>query len=471
MNKLALSLLLALSPAYVSAATIAIIDSGTDYQHKDLVDQYALNDQETPGKSDRDGNGYKGDHAGWNFTTGEGDGQVIDYQYVERLAPLMPEIKKLFEVQVRSLEKTATPEDIEWMKAKRADEKFMKELQVFGNFAHGTHVAGITAGHSTKVEPENRPFAVKIIPTEVKLPFSKLFAESGTFRTMVRAGNAALPTSLREMLLSLALHYLAKQQSKIFTNIGHYVNVRGADVANGSFGTGYAQAKMIVTTLYNVVIKAENRNPAKIEELTREFLQQVLIGSRAMIETAPNTLFVFAAGNDGSDNDKFPVSPANLRGENTITVAATLRNRELASFSNYGKMVDVAAPGVGIYSLYPGDEHGLMSGTSQAAPYVAGVAATIKNQNTSLRPDEVKEILIGTVDSKSWLEGKVASAGVVNPARALEAAKLTNEMSVGDAIQYSRARVADAEVEAAPIPKSDGVVGSLIFLPLVSPIH
>ncbi len=455
--------------ASASASTIAIIDSGTDFKHRDLVDQYALNEEESSGKSDRDANGYEGDRAGWNFS--DGNGEVIDYQYVERLRPLMPEIKRFFEIQVRSLEKTATPEDIEWMKAKRDDEAFIKELQVFGNFAHGTHVAGIAAGHSTKIIPENRPFAIKIIPTEVKLPFSKLFAESTAFRTIVKVGDKAMPTSLRELLLGLGLHFLAKMQTKIFPQIGDYVRVRGADIANGSFGTGYAQAKTIVETLYNLVIKKEERNPAKIEELARDFLQQVLIGSQGMVAAAPDTLFVFAAGNDGTNNDLFPVSPANIQAENSITVAATVRNRELAVFSNFGKRVDVAAPGVGIMSLYPGDDHGLMSGTSQAAPYVAGVAAAIKNYNSSLRPDEIKEILIGTVDVKSWLEGKVASSGVINYARAMEAAELTNQMSVGDAIQYSRARVSDAQPDDLSAPKTGGVVGSMEFIPLVSPIH
>lgn len=68
-----------------------------------------------------------------------------------------------------------------------------------------------------------------------------------------------------------------------------------------------------------------------------------------------NILFLAAAGNSSSDNDSKPFYPASYNIENIISVAATDHNDNLASFSNYGATsVDVAAPGVNIFSTLPG---------------------------------------------------------------------------------------------------------------------
>jgi thermitase len=79
---------------------------------------------------------------------------------------------------------------------------------------------------------------------------------------------------------------------------------------------------------------------------------------RDAIAACPNTLFVVAAGNDGLSDDTSPhypcnygASPDNL--QNVICVAATDQNDALATFSNYGTSVDLAAPGVGVTSTWP----------------------------------------------------------------------------------------------------------------------
>lgn len=81
---------------------------------------------------------------------------------------------------------------------------------------------------------------------------------------------------------------------------------------------------------------------------------QLMNGAIADANTA-GVLVVVAAGNSGTDNDTSPVYPASYDQPNIISVAATDQNDALASFSNYGKnSVDVAAPGVNIYSTIPG---------------------------------------------------------------------------------------------------------------------
>ena len=114
----------------------------------------------------------------------------------------------------------------------------------------------------------------------------------------------------------------------------------------------------------------------------------------------------------------------------------------MANFSNYGfKNVEVAAPGVGILSTAPGNTYIPVSGTSQAAPYVAGIAGAIKDMNPELDFRGIKKIILQTVDVKAWLVGKVTTSGLVNSKRAIRAAELSKTMDLTKAIMLSRIQV------------------------------
>lgn len=80
---------------------------------------------------------------------------------------------------------------------------------------------------------------------------------------------------------------------------------------------------------------------------------------------------IFAAGNDAIKYG----APANYTP--IIAVGAINSDGYRSSFSNYGDWVDIAAPGSNIYSTYPGNQYGYMSGTSMACPHVSGVAALV----------------------------------------------------------------------------------------------
>lgn len=421
MKLISMCLLLAMS-AQAGAATIAVIDSGLDYKHEMIVPNLWTNSNEVEDRRDNDGNGYQDDVHGWNFA--EQNGQIIDYKY---LGTFSNDTKRYFDIQGKMFLKQATESEIAWLKEKVADKNFIKEMGKFGNFVHGTHVAGITIRDSS-----NKAMGIKLIPTEVKP-----FLDGLAYRKSMEIDRWAL--------LEKAFDALAGQQMGLLADIARFVDYHKADIANGSFGTGFNQAKMISDNAYKVVFfkKPSEEDSHKAASI---FIKALVKHGQSFVAAAPNTLFVFAAGNDGMSNDDFGTSPANIKADNVITVGATYKNEFFAPFSNYGtKMVDIAAPGMLIDSAIPGNEYLKVSGTSQAAPYVANVAAKIKEANPGLKPVDIKKILMGTVDQKGFLKDKVTVGGIVNMERAVVAAQLTKSMSVSSAISNAKRQIMDAQ--------------------------
>ncbi len=126
-------------------------------------------------------------------------------------------------------------------------------------------------------------------------------------------------------------------------------------------------------------------------------------------------LVIVAAGNESANNDTTASYPANFHLDNMITVAATDVNGKLASFSNYGKkLVDIAAPGVDIYSSYKDGQYKSLSGTSMATPMVAGVAALVLSKDPSATYQSVKDAIFRCGTPLSSASGTTATGRLVN---------------------------------------------------------
>jgi hypothetical protein len=174
-----------------------------------------------------------------------------------------------------------------------------------------------------------------------------------------------------------------------------------------------------------------NANPADVISLS-------LGGGGACSATEQNAInfahsrgivVTVAAGNENSDASTS--SPGNCN--NVITVAATDSNGKRASFSNYGSYIEIAAPGVGIYSTVntgpttpSGYSYQSWNGTSMATPHVAGVVALMLSRDQTLTPAQVLQRIQSTASAfgggvcDSAAPSKTCGSGVINAGLAVQ---------------------------------------------------
>nr|WP_242464458.1 S8 family serine peptidase [Halorhodospira abdelmalekii] len=149
---------------------------------------------------------------------------------------------------------------------------------------------------------------------------------------------------------------------------------RGADVINMSLG----------------VIVPPDVDPDRVVRATRasERIYQRLIATME----EEGTVVVAAAGNDAVPAR---VDPRN-RQDDSFVVGAVEHALAPASFTNYGDVVDIAAPGKAIYSAVAGGGYEKEEGTSMASPFVAGAVGLVRSVNPDLSPAEIRALLVDT---------------------------------------------------------------------------
>jgi subtilisin family serine protease len=142
--------------------------------------------------------------------------------------------------------------------------------------------------------------------------------------------------------------------------------------------------------------------------------------------TAAGIFVVAAAGNTGPRCGSITDPPAPY--PETITVGAVDRNGAVADFSSRGPVSgsakpDVLAPGDGVLSALPGGGYGVLSGTSMAAPHIAGVVALMWSANRKLIGDVAgtRRILAATA-GPARPDGCGDSAGIVDAYTAVKSA-------------------------------------------------
>ena len=199
-----------------------------------------------------------------------------------------------------------------------------------------------------------------------------------------------------------------------------FARPRGSDIFS------YAVAMAAVSESADVVVNAHFAMLGP----TRERFSPIFVRARNLmadvIANSPGVLFINAAPNVNTRLTEDNAFPAGIRRDNTITVGATYSDSATRASSAYGGLVDISAPGEGIFVLR-GDANVRITGpseasTSFAAPQVASAAALLKSVGTSLSTFEVKSYLIDYVGGEGFA-GPVEVSGeggvLLNYARSL----------------------------------------------------
>jgi type VII secretion-associated serine protease mycosin len=218
--------------------------------------------------------------------------------------------------------------------------------------------------------------------------------------------------------------------------VGHGTRVGGIIAARPAKGTGFVglapDATLIpiqqndaeghgtaetLATAINYAVSA-GADVINISQDTANAVEPAPILKQAVDRAlAQDRVIVASAGNDGLGGNLKPTYPASYKG--VLAVAASDRNNERAPFSQSGKWVGVAAPGVDMISTVPLGGHCSDNGTSFSAPYVAGVAALIKSKHSNWTSRQITAQIKQTAERSVAGHDRLVGWGVVDPVRAL----------------------------------------------------
>jgi subtilisin family serine protease len=221
----------------------------------------------------------------------------------------------------------------------------------------------------------------------------------------------------------------ANNDNNPFDDNEHGTHVAGTIGAQGNNGVGVTGVNWNVTIMAVKFLDAAGSGTTADAVAAIRYAASfgVPISNNSWGSTAPSQalgeaiadeqgmLVVAASGNSGVDSDVEPHYPSSYMSPNVLSVAATTSRDQLATFSNFGDVsVDLAAPGASILSTIPGGGYAYFDGTSMATPHVAGAAALAKARFPGATVPGLKSLLMGTVDAKAALSGRVATGGRLN---------------------------------------------------------
>jgi len=253
----------------------------------------------------------------------------------------------------------------------------IEEINLAGNWMHGTHVAGIAVAGN---------------------PYARLAVARIEFGNTLRPD----PCPSKE---------LVERDARNMQSYVDFMKKNDVRVVNMSWGgsvKGFEE---------DLELCGIGQTPDERKAIAREYFDTQKNALTKAMASAPEILFVAAAGNANQDSSFAEAIPAGISLPNLLTVGAVDKAGDEASFTSYGPTVVVHANGYQVESVIPGGDKLAESGTSMASPQVANLAGKVLAVNPALKPAEVIAVIRDTADKTA--DGRRT---LVNPKKAVETA-------------------------------------------------
>jgi subtilisin family serine protease len=307
-----------------------------------------------------------------------GELQPIPPELKARIPQLKSRLKGFSDLQ-SNIDSAEASEVKQYLSTLKPDEykSAMEELGLSGNWMHGTHVAGITMA--------GNPYA-RLVTARIEFDWHLL----------------PDPCPSRDLVERDA------RNQQAYVDFFKKHKVRVVNMSWGGSVKGFEEQ----LELCNIGATADER-----KQIAREYFEIQKAALTKAFASAPEILFITAAGNSNEDASFVEDIPAGIVLPNLMTVGAVDKAGDEASFTSYGPTVVAHANGYQVESMIPGGDTLAESGTSMASPQVANLAAKILAVDAKLTPPQVIKLIRDTADKTP--DGRRT---LVNPKKAIEKA-------------------------------------------------